>query len=309
MLDLLIYLDENLIKNLNSLALNGYIDIRTFKKVRDRSVGGIVSSADKDGKSWDSKEGKDKIEGYKTKHKNYANSSYCGNERSLEFEGKNFDRNEQEIKKINTSFTFHSDLLNFLKRNNSIKNIVETNNLRDISIGDYIEIKGNVQETSIFNYIDTLLKVFNCYGYDFLNSLINDNKEYKLNYTIIANLLTELKNSITVSETRDLIIKSGNTFLVLPVNENYFLDSHFNMFDIVHCSCKVFGKVMMVKEDKAKCISLLRKSSQESYYEELLNSIDPYLRLLERNNIILPKKVDCNIKGKMIMILPISICI
>lgn len=309
MLDLLVYLDENLIRNLNSVVLNGYIDIRTFKKVRDRSIGGTVSLSDKEGKSWDSKEGKDKIEGYKTKHKSYANSSYCGNEKSLDFEGRDFDRNEQEIKKVSTSFTFHSDLVNFLKRNNSIKNIKEVNNLRDIEIGDYIEIRGSVQDTSILFYIDTLLKVFNCYGYDFLNNLINDKKEYKLNYNIIGNLLTELKNSISVNETKDLIIKNNNTSLLLPVNENNFLNSHFNMFDIVHCNCKIFGKVMMVKEDNAKCISLLRKSSQENYYEDLLNYIDPYLKLLERNNIILPQKVECNIKGKMIMILPISICI
>lgn len=81
------------------------------------------------------------------------------------------------------------------------------------------------------------------------------------------------------------------------------------MFDLVHCSCKIFGKVMMIKEDTDKCISLLRKSSQEEYYQQVIDSIDPYLEVLKENNIILPKKPECNVKGKMIMILPISICL
>lgn len=309
MVDLLVYLDENLVKNLNSVVLNGYIDIRTFRKIKDRTIGGNIRSSNKEAKSWDYKVGKDKIQGYKTKHKNYGDGFHSSNEKNFGFEGRDFDRNEQEIKKINTVFTLHHDLLNQLKRNNSVKNIENPNKVGDISIGDYIEISGSVQETSMPLYIDTLLRIFNCYGYDFLNNLIKDKQEYKLNYNIIGNLLTELRNSITVNETRDLIIKNNDISLVLPVNKNNFLSSHFNMFDLVYCRCKIFGKVMMVKEDRIKCISLLRKSSQEDYYQEVLNSIDPYLKLLEKNNILLPKKIDCNIKGKMIMILPISICI
>ena len=39
-LELLIYLDENLIKNLSSVFFYGYIDIRTYKKINDKCIDG-----------------------------------------------------------------------------------------------------------------------------------------------------------------------------------------------------------------------------------------------------------------------------
>lgn len=55
MLDLLVYLDELLIKNLNSVALNGYIDIRTYRRIRDRTVGGNARISDRSSNGLDYK--------------------------------------------------------------------------------------------------------------------------------------------------------------------------------------------------------------------------------------------------------------
>ena len=40
MLDLLMYLDEGLVKNLSSMVLSGYIEIRTTKIIQDRTLSG-----------------------------------------------------------------------------------------------------------------------------------------------------------------------------------------------------------------------------------------------------------------------------
>ena len=61
MLDLLVYLDELLIKNLNSVALNGYIDIRTFRRIRDRTIGGNARISDRNSNALDYKNQKDKM--------------------------------------------------------------------------------------------------------------------------------------------------------------------------------------------------------------------------------------------------------
>ena len=42
LLNIFIYIDENLIKNLSSVYLNGYIDIRTFKKIYDNTLSGKI---------------------------------------------------------------------------------------------------------------------------------------------------------------------------------------------------------------------------------------------------------------------------
>lgn len=311
MLDLLVYLDELLIKNLSSLALNGYIDIRTYRRIRDRTIGGNVRIGDRSSNGVDLKDQKDKISGYKSKHNTCEEHFQDGSERNLGFEGRDFDRNEQEIKKIRTVFTLHNDLLTNMYTNNRVRNLVDMEAIADgdVKVGDYVEISGCVQETSIPIYIDTLIESINCYGVDFLNSFLNKDKLKELDFGIISRLLISLKNSITKNGTADLVLKTGNTSLVLAINENNFVNNGYNSIDFVQCSCKIFGKVMMIKEDDNKCISLLRKSSQEEYYEKVLASIDPYLDLLRSKNIIIPKKPECDIKGKMIMILPISICI
>ena len=108
MLDLLVYLDELLIKNLNSVALNGYIDIRTYRRIRDRTVGGNARISDRSSNGLDYKNQKDKISGYKSKHNICEEHFQDGSERSLGLEGRDFDRNEQEIKKITTVFTLHN---------------------------------------------------------------------------------------------------------------------------------------------------------------------------------------------------------
>ncbi len=311
MLDLLVYLDELLIRNLSSLALNGYIDIRTYRRIRDRTIGGNVRIGDRSSEGLDLKSQKDKISGYKSKHNTCENHFQNGSERNLGLEGRDFDRNEQEIKKIRTVFTLHNDLLTNMYSKKRVKNLVDMNAIADgdVKVGDYVEISGCVQETSLPLYIDTLIESINCYGVDFLNSFLDKENLKELDFGIISRLLINLKNSITKNGTADLVLKAGETSLVLAINENNFVNNGYNSIDFVQCSCKIFGKVMMIKEDDNKCISLLRKSSQEEYYEKVLAAIDPYLNLLRSKNIILPNKTECDIKGKMIMILPISICI
>ncbi|MBD7916509.1 hypothetical protein H9660_15295 [Clostridium sp. Sa3CUN1] len=311
MLDLLVYLDELLIKNLNSLALNGYIDIRTYRRIRDTTIGGNARLSDRSSKGLDYKNQKDKIEGYKSKHNTCEEHYQDGGERSLGFEGRDFDRREQEIKKISTVFTLHNDLLSNMYNNKNVINAINFKSIEDhnLKVGDYLEITGCVQETSIPLYIDTLIESINCYGIDFLNSFIEKENLKGLDFGIISRLLEGLRVKITRNGTTDLVLKTKDTSLLLAINENNFVNNGYNTFDFVQCSCKIFGKVMMIKNDNAKCISLLRKSSQEEYYQKVLESIDPYLDLLRTRNIILPKKPQCDITGKMIMILPISICI
>ncbi|MCR1949787.1 hypothetical protein NSA50_01785 [Clostridium sp. DSM 100503] len=310
MLDLLIYLDEALIKNLNSVALRGYIDIRTYRRIKDRTFGGNVKIGDRESNGSDFRDHRDKIDGYKTKHKTYEDHYQNGRDKSLGFEGRDFDRNEQEVKKITTIFTLHNELLNNMITSKNVKQ-VDSNSIEngEVKEGDYVQISGCVQEISLPFYIDTLIDSINCYGVDFLNTLLEKENLKTLNFNIICKLLERLRKSITARGSYDLVIQNEKASLVLTISENNFLSNHSHIFDLVHCSCKIFGKVMMIKEDNNKCISLLRKSSQEDYYQEILDSIEPYLEVLRKNNIILPKKPECNIKGKMIMILPISICL
>lgn len=309
MLDLLIYLDELLIKNLNSVVLDGYIDIRTYRRIKDRSLGANVRISDRNSNGNDVKNQKDKLIGYEGKHKTYEEHYQYGSERNLGVEGRDFDRIENEIKKINTVFTLHSSLVNKMYSNNNIKKIEYKDlNGDNISNGDYIEVTGCINETSMPLYLESLIECIDCYGIDYLNSLL-DNTENSLNFDIIYRLLLSVKKTITENGGLDLIIKNQDISLLLTINKNNFVNSGYNIFEFMQCNCKIFGKVLMIKEDDNKCISLFRKSSQEKYYENILDLIEPYIEKLRKKNIVLPIKPDCNVSGKVVMILPISICI
>lgn len=309
-MDLLVYLDEELIRNLNSVVLNGYIDIRTFRKIRDRTLGGNVRLDERNTDGYDYKNQKDKIEGYRSKHDSYENHYHDSNERSLGFEGRDFDRNEFEIKTISAVFTLHNELLNNMLESNNVKDFLYDNiDFSQIQEGDYIQIKGCVRPTSMPLYIDTLINSLNCYGSDYLNNLIDTKNLGNLDFNIIRNLLENLNNNIKANGTRDLIIQNNDISIITSINEGSFLSNHSNMFDLVHCNCKIFGKVMKIKEENDECISLLRKSSQERYFNKILDIMNPYFESLINKGIILPEKPQCNVEGKTLIILPISISI
>ena len=103
LLNLFIYIDEYLIKSLSSVYLNGYIDIRTSKRICDNTLSGRIH-LDENNKTFCS-DGKSRMynKGFKTSNRsNDFNETNCyGNDRSIE--NRLFGRTEEEIKRIYTS--------------------------------------------------------------------------------------------------------------------------------------------------------------------------------------------------------------
>ena len=83
--DLLIYLDEGLTKNLNSLIINGYIETRTSKWIEDRTISAGVDFTDKDLYFQEDRRMKDERDGYKGKSYNNACNTTEGKENRQNF--------------------------------------------------------------------------------------------------------------------------------------------------------------------------------------------------------------------------------
>lgn len=311
-MNLLIYLDEGLIRNLNSVALDGYIDIRTFRKVQDRALGGNVRILDRDSFTNDYKYQKDKEIRYKTKHQTFGDSIQNVNENIFCLDTKDVNRNEEEIKIISTSYKLHYDLLNKLRTSETVKsidNLDYKNSSLNLNIGDLVEIKGCIKETSIISYLNTLMNSLSWYDTDYLNSLINNENIGPLNFDIIKRILNTIKEDLTKNHTKDLIVTNGDSNMIVNVNEKYFFSADANMFDFLNCSTTIFGKIMMIDSDEDCMVSLLRKTSQQEYYKKNLEIINNYLRIIKNKGILIPNIMECTLKGKILMILPISICI
>lgn len=307
LLSLFIYIDEYLIKSLSSVYLNGYIDIRTSRRICDNTLAGRIHF-DENNKIYCS-DGKSRIynKGFKTNNKStdYNHTTFYGNDRSLE--NRLFGRTEEEIKRIYTTFEIHNNMIVNMTSSNAIHDI---NNLSltnsNISEGDFIKLNGCITETSISSYLDSIISLIECFPIDLLDSLLINKNLGRLNFSIILNLLKSIKEKLSINSTEDIIMHCKNYTAVLNTNSKYFLNGDCYVFDKCNCNCNVLGKVIKVCTNDNSCINLLRKLTQENYYMELLNSISPYLDVLKELEIPIPKCPNLKITSPTILVTPIS---
>ena len=322
--DLLIYLDEALTKNLNSLIIDGYIEKRTSRWIEDRTVSTGIIMNERGQFYEEDRYVKDERDGYKGKNstKVDTNTDSCDNGMSLD--GRRYVRREEELTRIYTTFELHQQLVNGLNSSNLIKNI--SGNLSDnnsINTGDYVEIDGVISSNSVVSYIDAFYNMMNCFGVKNLcelckNILGNDLNSVEgarnilennvLNFEMLFNQLSYLKTLLNDNNNQDIIINTGNNEVVVTVNNSCFLSSYANAYDKVECPCKVVGKIIK-KCSSTDCIHLLRKTGQPNYYEKLLSWCNPLRNQLERSGIIIPEEPKWKVQGESLLIIPISLCI
>lgn len=320
-LDLLMYLDEGLVRNLSSLVLSGYIDIRTTKITQDSTLTGSLSTDWREHTFDEDREGSDAKEGFRGCNISKAAHIEQGNSQGGVIEDREFIRREEEIKKIYTTFTLHSQLQSGLSEKNLMR-AIGNQGIEDgtVKAGDYVKIKGILTSESVNSYIDSLLNLFNCYGCDTLNSIIKPNTSKNLStapftglnlldFSTVSNMLTHLDTILSQNSTQDMILTCGDTPVVITVNKNFFMDNNSYIYDKVNCPCTVFGKVISVTQ-KGNCISLLRKTGQHDYYEKLLDSYHlSHCQTLESSGIIIPTKPRLKCDGTTIVVMPISMSI
>lgn len=307
--DLLIYLDEGLTKNLNSLIINGYIEKRTSKWIEDRTISAGVDFTDKDLYFQEDRQMKDERDGYKGKSFNNACNTTEGKENRQNLDGRRFCRREEELTRIYTSFELHSQLMNSLVNSNLLKSITgDWRKNQDLKVGDYIEITGSISSESVLAYLDVFYDAINCIGISEMKKYCNCNEQILNNFQLVFKQMAHLKTLLTSNNTKDLIIKTEGNDIVVIVNNKNFFDTYSNIFDEVECPCKVIGKVVKICS-KNENIHLLRKTGHPLFYENLLNCCCDIGNNLNDSGIILPSQPKFKIEGETILIIPISVCI
>lgn len=313
-LGLLMYLDEGLVKNLCSLVLSGYIQIRTTKLIQDKTLSERIGT-DNRCHTFDENRGTEDVkEGFVSNN----NASICHSEETwlnkVDAENRDFIRREEELQTIYTTFNLHGQLFQQLDTANKIIRLENTTVRQgQINAGDYIKMKGILTSESVNAYIESLQMLFDCFGCDNLNTII-PSKENKFksrnisifNYNSICRMLSRLNEILNRNNTQDLILKCGDTSAILNVNNSFFMNNTSYIYDMIDCPCTVFGKVIHVAKE-GESISLLRKTSQEEYFESVLKSFQPYCEVLESSGIVVPKMPRLRCDGISIIIVPISI--
>lgn len=324
--DLLIYLDEALTKNLNSLIIDGYIEKRTSRWIEDRTVSTGVRMNERGQFYEEDRFVKDERDGYKGKNFTQVDTNTDSCDNGMTLDGRRYVRREEELTRIYTTFELHQQLVNGLNNSNLIKTLSgDLSSNTSINVGDYIEIDGIISSNSVVSYIDAFYNMMNCFGVDnlckfcknipknnanideFTSNNIGDQSNI-LNFQMMFNQLNYLKTLLNNNNNQDIIINTGNNDIVVTVNNSCFLSSYANAYDKVECPCKIIGKVIK-KCSTTDCIHLLRKTGQPNYYEKLLNWCNPLRAQLENSGIIIPEEPKWKVEGESLLIIPISLCI
>ncbi|GAA0078364.1 hypothetical protein UT300005_27430 [Clostridium sp. CTA-5] len=305
----LIYLDENLVRNLSSLVLSGYIETRIQRKIKDSTIHTGVHVESRNGSSKQETNGTLEREGYRDENEGNLINAEQHNQICRDLDGKAFIRQEDELRKTYTTFALNGNLNNYLNEGQFLQTRTGNNIISDeIESGELIEIEGTITNESLLAYVDTLIKLLSSIGCDNLNLLLDGKKSKLLNFSVLLNMLTHLQETLKLNDTQDLIMSTGEGSAILTVNKNNFMHNDYNIFDRVNCNCKVIGKVVKTCS-RTGCINFLRKTGAEDFYEKFLESCDFLLECLKENGIVVPERPCCKIENNGIQVMPISISI
>lgn len=311
-LDLLIYLDEALTKNLNSLVIDGYIEKRTSKFIEDRTLNAKTGTEGSNQHYGEDRCVRDERDGYKGKNFTEADTITTVNRDNQSLEGRRFVRREEELTRIYTTFEIHQQLIKGLSQSNLIKEF-DGNSYSSYNInpGDYVKLSGKISNESIVSYIDSLSNLLSCIGTDNLNSycqtLKSTNSSF-VNYDTMYKQINYLHSLLTNNNSQDMIVKCGNKDVVLTVNNNNFISTYANIYDSADCPCTIIGKVIR-KCSNNEAIHLLRKSGQANFYENFLECCSPLMENIEMSGLHLPEKPRFKVLGESLLLIPISMLI
>ncbi|WP_125152305.1 DUF6414 family protein [Clostridium rectalis] len=302
-IDTPIYINKELVLSLYSILIDGYIESRSIKCVKDRTDNLKLQSCCKGEECL----GEKKSNNNKEKNITKDGEQCCSRQLTAGLDDRNTTRNEISIKKIYTTFQIFNNLKEIMTDENIVKNIRGKDILNSNFVcGECLEIKGDILPNSIVSQINTIIDTLDAYDCKNLDKFLNNKKEDTLtNYSFISKQLKNLSNCLIKNNTVNMIIQCNNFKTILNVNLNNFLDKSNYIYDNANCSCTVLCKTIKFANE-GEYIDLLCKTCMSDYYNNFVDATNNYIDILERNNILIPGKIVTKIWGPAIQAIPIA---
>ncbi len=179
-------------------------------------------------------------------------------------------------------------------------------NINQIQIGDFFEVQGILKTNPVIDMLSGIKELAS------LADLFTDNKT-KNNQSRKDKLIADnrfkgqlegLIKGLQADGKKDIICVADDVSIVLPTNENYFLNN--NMSEVTDGNYKILGKVVQIYKDEGE-ISLLRNTvfsklqlDKMKEFQDLFN--DPSL-----SQFVGEGGIKTAISAPVIMMIPISI--
>lgn len=216
---------------------------------------------------------------------------------------KKANNDEQVIteEKTHTTVSLFQKLKSILEENQYIKQ--DTDSLME---GDFVELQGTLKPNPV---IDLLI------NFKELMSLVNtfcDNKGTKSKSRKVMESQTfnkqidALISGLQVNGKKDIICKTENMEVIIPTDENYFLNK--NMSELTDGNYKVLGKIAKICDD-GDSISLLRNTAFSKLKLDKMKEFQDIFKDESLNGIVDPRDIKTEIKGPTLMVIPIAIYI
>ena len=284
-----IYINQGLVLDLESSMLNGYIESKSVRDSEDVEVHFRNTEENRFQKTIQAK-------------------SVVKNENdSGQFHGDIEYGKDVSSRIIFTSFSRFNSIRSMMLEKNMIKPIIEKDILDSkIKSGDYVEFTANMITTSLLPTINTLIGVIESYDTKILDNLIREKLFGINNITFILGQLKFLSNSLSMNNTTDIVLNIDSSKVVLTVNLNYFSDKNAYVYDLAYSEVKILGMVSRVV-NAVNYFDLLRKTATSDYYNKFLESLSPYLRILNDNGILVPDNFITKINEPGINVIPVAI--
>lgn len=208
--------------------------------------------------------------------------------------------------RVHTNVSLLSKLRSYLFE----KELLKTNlSISDISIGDFIEVTGELQKNPLIDYLDTfreLLELAEIFEEPSLVGNRNNDKKQKQENQRIRKQIEDFENKLRNSKTIDFIVKDNDCTAVLSAQEQYLQND--NNSELIGGSFKVLGKVIAICKENKENINLLRKTALGQMSDDDLDEIIQGLKNNEMKQFILPELIT-RIEAPAVIIIPIAIYI
>lgn len=174
-------------------------------------------------------------------------------------------------------------------------------------IGDFVEIQGNLKANPLIDMLSALKEMMA------LANLFSDkpkngqSKKEKIMSDAKFNAQIEgLINGLQADGKKDIICETPRLKVVLPTDENYFLNN--NMSEVTDGNYKVLGKIVQMCKDEGE-ISLLRNTVFSKLQLNKMKEFNDAFNSPELSQFVGEDGIATVIKAPVIMIIPIAIYI
>lgn len=179
--------------------------------------------------------------------------------------------------------------------------------VENFEIGDFIEIQGTLKTNPLIDMLSSLKELMALANLFSDKPKQNQSKKDKLISDNKFNTQIEgLINGLQADGKKDIICESISVKVILPTDENYFLNS--NMSEVTDGNYKILGKVVQICKDSGE-ISLLRNTVFSKLQLDKMKEFQDVFNDPTLNQFVGEGGITTSVRAPVIMIIPIAIYI